>query len=342
LSRIARIPLFLTWKRDRTFSQAVAAEHATLLKTTFESWLAENRDAASAQSCQALYSSLSPSAQVRFLRVAATGVKCVAPDLSGENFTSNFFDQHLRAQLRRCLIDADGKRFDLGVLALGGVDERQIWVDAAGIYRLPGGAAFAPYTREDAHHAVSRLRRSLQLVGAVNKVAAKMIQDVIQVIILRQDTADPTGFSSSSWPGCAGLMALVNIQRRDLDNGWRVDALVHESVHSLLYMTECFEPFYSKETTPLAYRAVSPWSGRELNLHSYIHACFVWFALWCFWSLAATSKCFPPATIKFFQGRARHGFDTDLLSRLGPAQHEVAQSVRDVIGDMQKIVNEIQ
>lgn len=336
--------MFLTWRRDRSFSREIAGEYAALLKTAFESWLIDSSDEAAAQSCSRLYQSLPSSGQLRFLRIAATGVKLRRQDDTGEDRAGDFFSQHLRTELGhpRYAIGADEEPPDSGALALADADGREISVDARGIYRFHGPAAVAPYRDEDANLALVRLRESLDLVGAVDRVAVNMIGDVIQLIILRQDATDPSGFSSSSWPGCAGLMALTNIQRPDSDNGWCVDALVHESVHSLLYMIERFEPFYSHATTPVSYRAVSPWSGRELNLHSFVHACFVWFALWCFWSLATTSKFFPRSTIEFFRSRARRGFDTDLLSRLGAGQHEIARSVRDAIVRIENIVDEWQ
>ena len=215
-------------------------------------------------------------------------------------------------------------------------------VDARGIYSFPGHAALRPYDTEEARAAQNQLQQNLDLVRVVSKAAADMIENCIQLIILRKDVADPTRFSSSSWPGCAGLMGLSNIQGPNRDNGWGVDALVHELVHSLLYMIECFEPFYLNRRASLAHTAISPWSGKELKLHSFVHACFVWFALLCFWNLAARSNCFPEATTEFFRRRARHRFDADLLACIGPAQFEVVPSVRSAIETVQQIAHRSQ
>jgi hypothetical protein len=66
-----------------------------------------------------------------------------------------------------------------------------------------------------------------------------------------------------------------------------MNALVHEAIHSLLYMIEISEGFYVDGAVKTALQVVSPWSGRGLYLHSFVHACFVWFGLLCFWRLAA-------------------------------------------------------
>jgi HEXXH motif-containing protein len=65
------------------------------------------------------------------------------------------------------------------------------------------------------------------------------------------------------------------------------NALVHEAIHSLLYMVELMEPFYVFEDR--AFEVASPWTGNLLSLRSYVHACFVWFGLWNFWRAAIGS-----------------------------------------------------
>jgi HEXXH motif-containing protein len=342
LGRIARLPFVLTWASERGFAQGQVDDYAALLETTFEAWLSGRGNDALAQSCRRLFASLSRSAQRRFLRMAGTRLEIVANGSRGEEFENNVFAQHLQAYFRHMQLsdDADPARRRIGVLPLAGPGEREIWVDASGIYVTPGMTATGAYDNEDMNDAIGRLRHSLGLVRSASEAAADLIESVIQVVILRQDGADPTGFGSSSWPGRAGLMALTNFQRHDLNDGWRADALVHESVHSLLYMIECHESFYTSETAGLGYHAVSPWSGKALHLHSFVHACFVWFGLWCFWDGAAASRCFADSTVDFFRSRARRGFNKDLLSRLGAGRHEVVLPVREAIGRIETIVGE--
>jgi hypothetical protein len=137
------------------------------------------------------------------------------------------------------------------------------------------------------------------------------------------------------------MMALTNIHRRDLDPAWLMDALVHESIHSLLYNVESLEPFYVSANSQVAFTAESPWTGKKLYLHSFVHACFVWFGLWSFWSVATDSGHCRTLPTDFFRDRSRRGFGVDLLARLGAGREEVSQHVLQAIARMEdKVVNE--
>ena len=63
-------------------------------------------------------------------------------------------------------------------------------------------------------------------------------------------------------------------------------------IHSLLYTVELDEPFILDREAVENMRIKSPWTGAELPVHSFLHACLVWFGLWQFWSLALHNSRF--------------------------------------------------
>jgi hypothetical protein len=48
----------------------------------------------------------------------------------------------------------------------------------------------------------------------------------------------------------------------------------------------------------------------------YLHACFVWVGLWCFWRLAREADVFPAREVEKLLARAAAGFRTGSVMRL--------------------------
>jgi hypothetical protein len=85
---------------------------------------------------------------------------------------------------------------------------------------------------------------------------------------------------------------------------------------------------------------VSPWSGRDLPLSTYLHACFVWFALVHFWGRSLQKNAFPLESIAPRLARAVMGFrGTPLLSGLDERyRRTVLPAVREAIDVMQAAI----
>lgn len=102
-------------------------------------------------------------------------------------------------------------------------------------------------------------------------------------------TSNSSGFGSSSTLTHFGRMTFINPQRADVV--MLAESLVHEAIHSLIYSYEVRDWWIRPERQNKIH-VRSPWSGNMLNIHSYVHACFVWYALWQFWSLAIKRSVF--------------------------------------------------
>ena len=143
------------------------------------------------------------------------------------------------------------------------------------------------YTQEEVRLIRDRIEESVCQIESMSMLVNSILDRVIRVIALVKPRAvcDPGSFSTGP---LIGKMFLANLHSND-SKGWRVgnivDALVHETIHSLIYMIELFAPLCTDQRKALSHFGVSPWSGRTLDLHSLLHACFVWFGLWNFWNL---------------------------------------------------------
>ncbi|WP_189278782.1 aKG-HExxH-type peptide beta-hydroxylase [Kitasatospora griseola] len=168
---------------------------------------------------------------------------------------------------------------------------------------------------------VGHILRAALGAAAANEYVESVIVGCVRTISVRRDASRTP--SSSSWPPLPGYLRLWNADLGDLC--WTVDALVHEAVHGLLYMIEEQESWFTDRAAWRTSSMRSPWSGRDLPLHSFVHACFVWFALLCFWADAELDG----ADGMFRQ--ASKGFESGRLPVLIRSLHTVDAGVREVL-----------
>jgi hypothetical protein len=130
----------------------------------------------------------------------------------------------------------------------------------------------------------SKIGVALRFVGTINTAAAAAICSNIKTIGLAKASAT----ISNSRFELIGMMCMSNLNTAQWSIPGVVDALVHESIHSLIYKVELAARFFEDYSAAYSMTARSPWSGRVLDLHTFVHACFVWFGLWSFWREAVS------------------------------------------------------
>ena len=131
-------------------------------------------------------------------------------------------------------------------------------------------------------------------------------------------------------------MGLFNLHS-EASNVYKIsNAIVHESIHSLIYKLELHEDLYADQNAAHEVMTVSPWTERPLQVHSFVHACFVWYGLLNFWNLTPDAQ---PA-ISRLRGRAYRGFEpgSPLLAISPEAREVIAPNVRLVIEEMHERV----
>ncbi len=131
-------------------------------------------------------------------------------------------------------------------------------------------------------------------------------------------------FHSGSRKEYPGKVAVLNAQLATEVE--MTEAVIHEAIHSILYKIELFEEFYLVD--PSRVHMQSPWTNRKLRLHSFTHACFVWFALNCFAKKEVLENT-TSARYHELLKRSSVGFGEDLTAGLdGVVDYTVVDTIR--------------
>lgn len=218
----------------------------------------------------------------------------------------------------------------------------EVWQHLAGALRAAAGAAPAaptgpsvaglPVVLEPADEArlvalLPRIAAALAAVGLGCEPAARFVRQVTRRLVLRIDVARD-GFSSNSPQGYVGQAVLSNPHLPLVDDVVLAEALVHESIHGFVGMSEAIglaghEPAERWIADASVYEGasctVSPWTGKPLDLPTYLHACFVWWGLLHLWSALAGAGLFDERRLRSRLARAARGFrDGQLVRTLQP------------------------
>ena len=163
------------------------------------------------------------------------------------------------------------------------------------------------------------LRNAEQAMGLLDQgcpAAASFVRRTMRRLVLRLDDSRP-GFASNSPQGLVGLAVLRNGHLLIVDDVVIAEALVHETIHGFVGMSEAIglasrrleerwladDRFYEGFSC-----AVSPWTGTPLDLPTYLHACFVWWGLLQLWAGLSGSGLFDERRIRSRLVRAARGF----------------------------------
>ncbi|GGK75243.1 aKG-HExxH-type peptide beta-hydroxylase [Mangrovihabitans endophyticus] len=155
---------------------------------------------------------------------------------------------------------------------------------------------------------VGKLDSALAVARQVSPQAHALVTAMTRVVVVRKSRADGGWYFSYSDEQAIGRLAFTNIHDDRVDVPDTTGRLVHESLHSLLYLVERDEPIFDRRDAGTV-RVASPWTGRALVLRSFTHACYVWFALWMFWRRAQPADLLPSRRIATLCDQARRGFD---------------------------------
>ena len=181
-----------------------------------------------------------------------------------------------------------------------------------------------------------KLRAAAHGIEATKSQVLDFVRQFNRVLVCFRDVAIPTGSSSGSTGQYVGRSFLTNPQLRGVDEVVVAEALVHEAIHGLLYMQERCKAWVPDALYMGASALVSPWSGNPLPLRQYLQACFVWYGLLHFWSLALEADSFPESRVRTRIAQALIGFlGGRLTDSLGSAHDAVDPEILGAIDEMQ-------
>ena len=184
-------------------------------------------------------------------------------------------------------------------------------------------------TRCEAELGVEKLESALSGIGQASPEVRCLLDAYVRVIVVRGGEPRNT-FASASYDNYIGKMAFCNLDSDAVPQARIMDGMVHEAIHAFLYVREEEQPYFSHREAANALVAVSPWSGRTLPVHSFFHACYVWFGLWQFWRRALKAGFQDETAVQLFQ-RARDGFfHPELPSRMTALSQHLTLEARRV------------
>ena len=232
--------------------------------------------------------------------------------------------------------------------APGGRDEARSSASAEGDDQLVGDALALVASR------LTDVRRRL---AEPDPAVWAFTRDFSVTLVLRRGSGERAGFRSSSPERFVGRSILWNPHLPEVSAADLAEALVHEAIHTVLDMADALlsrgVPAGTRWVTdPGLYdgasRTVSPWTGRPLDVPTYVHGFLVWFGLLCFWSKALIGKSFDAATARQRMIRAGAPFMNqtalaplepfigairgDLLRLMRSIQDDVSADFRGVLG----------
>lgn len=201
-------------------------------------------------------------------------------------------------------------------------------------------AFYVGYDAAERQQLAESIAHALQAIGNVNANAYEFVCASLLTIAVRKDLQSNYPFSSS-WRTLPGFAAFSNVHSSPVQQAFLMNALIHEAVHSALYCIEGRGRFITGSVA----RMTSPWTGASLRAESYVHACFVWFALANFWGLdrIAFAGVSPPVSWSFLY-RALTGFQVNPSRCLTPHATSLRSGLLeciDLMGEKAKMIASI-
>jgi hypothetical protein len=185
----------------------------------------------------------------------------------------------------------------------------------------------------------SALSEALRALSTGDALASHFVRSFLQQISIRIEPGEPAKFNSSSFSQYIGLVLLINAHLDSVDVPNLTEALVHESIHNMLFMIEELESPFLPDRSSSKIQVRSPWSGSIINLHAYVHACVVWYGLFFLWNRLLEKKIFPEHRCIAFRERARTGFihrPLELISSYTLClSREILEVLEEIEGRMQ-------
>jgi len=185
---------------------------------------------------------------------------------------------------------------------------------------VPG--ASVGFNDDEAAAVIALFQRAFAGIEAV-PVAAASFRTFVRAVMLRKDPTVPSLRSASS-SLTVGLVVFRNPHLNGVTIEDLAEGLIHELIHNICDIIELSEPFINDRQIANQMRINSPWSGRSLDLNTYIQACFVWYGLWEFWLTAFDSGKFNQrAAIRYFQSSSV-GLQRGMIEPLKPVEHTLS------------------
>lgn len=193
----------------------------------------------------------------------------------------------------------------------------EIVIDAEGPTDFSGPATGRLVLADaDEREAVKRkVADAAAAIAAASEHALSFWSACQDVVALRKAADLSAICSSNSFIRNARLAVIVNGHLPAVQTASIADAIVHEAIHSLLFMyEETRAALVARDGEAISATVTSPWTRKELFLSAYVHACIIWYGLFWFWHEAKSRRSFSADYCDYFSSRAAKGFAQGALT----------------------------
>jgi hypothetical protein len=162
---------------------------------------------------------------------------------------------------------------------------------------------FEPHTCDESEKVVRKLSAALAEIESAAPTFARLIRNYTRTILVRK-IGDLLP-ASEQVDTELGAIRLRNVHADTYTHDQLVDDLIHETTHNFLgtfeYLSFPFVPFGERAADEV--RPVSPWSMRPIQVLPFLHAVFVYFAMFNYASKRLGEAGLPPECRKRLQRR---------------------------------------
>ncbi|WP_158298688.1 hypothetical protein [Sphingomonas psychrotolerans] len=192
---------------------------------------------------------------------------------------------------------------------------------------------------------VEQLQEAQEHLRATDPRLADFARDWNTTLVLRR-VASRQGFQSSSPERYVGRSILWNPDDPAVGTDALAEAMIHEGLHTVFDMADALlsrvtPPRARWVTEPMLYdgvsRTISPWTGRPLDVPTYVHAFLVWFGLLTLWAKVASRGTFEPPIARGRLLRAGAPFATrTAFTPLEPFAGRIRSDVKDLMRQLEE------
>lgn len=187
------------------------------------------------------------------------------------------------------------------------------------------------------HHAEILVSKSIHAIQKICPAAYALVCASVKTIVLRKSSKFGPMFTSSSSRLFVGRVLLVNAHVRGLSLAKLCGALIHEAIHSFLYRLELVRPLVRMSEEGARTVLISPWTGGRINLHTFVHACYIYYALYNFFGKLSAATHLTGAGTQLTY--VRTGFTGQVLpTLLDPHRAMLTEEVLSDVAQMTKFV----
>ncbi|SDS40955.1 aKG-HExxH-type peptide beta-hydroxylase [Actinoplanes derwentensis] len=359
---IAAMPAVLQWGSGSIEAARVHREYAVLLGDRLGTMLAAARSHPRAQALGEGLSALSSRAWLRVLTAPQVSYRLLWPARHEPDGTVDFLADAVEVELSRERAapapgTVSGGKTAWSVLGDGWRDATGQFVAGPALPGLPPLDIGSPHAlaidlegvtdevvQARTSHQPAEIDRLLAQLTDVRDALATSAPDILEfvvaftkVLILQPDPEAPTSFSTGSSAQYIGRSVFGNPVLETVDSVLLAEGLVHEAIHSYMYMNERLEPWViNAELYGPQYRTRSPWTGHPLPLRAYLQACFVWYGLLNLWARSTSHTAFDAQRVRHRMAQAARGFLAgDVLAQVAPYRCGIVPELLSTIEQMQ-------